>query len=137
MLDWPRMPLAYFPTQWAVKTNKQSGVLCGQLGLCFALTFMYCRRWSPPPDLQSSGVAWQSLIMLCACSAKVFSLLIPEAVVIEGMGGAAFLLLPLHLPGGIRNLGQNLPAPGARFAEIWKISLAVICCRSQKAFTVM
>lgn len=39
--------------------------------------------------------------MLCACSAKVFSLLIPEAVVIEGMGGLHSS--PPHLPPSRRN----------------------------------
>lgn len=57
----------------------------------------------PQTDLQSNGVAWQSLIMLCACSAKLFSLLIPEAVVKEGMGGRGNRIPPPtpHLPGGI------------------------------------
>lgn len=74
--------------------------------------------------------------MLCACSAKVFSLLIPEAVVIEEMGGLHSSPPISPLPGGIRNLGQNVPMLGAWFSG-QKIFLALICCRSQKIYTVI
>lgn len=124
LLDWPRMPLAYFSTQWAVKTNKQSGVLSGQLGLCSALTFVYHQRWAQT-ELQSSPVAWQSLIMLCACSAKLFSLLIPEAVVREGMRGRGGCIpLPTDW-----NMGQIFPVLESWFAG-QKISFTSVCARN-------
>lgn len=54
-------------------------------------------------ELQSNRVAWQSLIMLHACSAKLFSLLIPEAVVREKIGakeGGGFVFL--FCSGGVK-----------------------------------
>lgn len=84
----------------------------------------------PQTELQSSPVAWQSLIMLCACSAKLFSLLIPEAVAKEGMRGQGSCIpLPTHW-----NMGQIFPVLESWFSG-QKISFTSICARSQKIST--